>query len=180
MKIPLAEAAREVSSLLAIIETSDEISDDLIPVFQTASEDVRTAVDRRIAFLRHLASEIDLIGQMQAGLAQRKKRLEKIDEKVRARTLDVIKQNPEIRLEGTLGSIYEAKSPQGVKYNTVFQSPIANVIDPSDIGKFPAEFVSSMIVYVLNKPEFEKSLKAGKITCEAAELGERGTHVRIK
>jgi len=54
-----------------------------------------------------------------------------------------------------------------------------NIIDPSDVEKFPVEFVEKVQMYALKRDAFEGLLAAGGQS-EAAEAKERGVHLRIK
>lgn len=181
-KIPLAQTLSALAQILEQVELAGgEVSDELIPDFQAMAESFKSAVDRRIFLVREATSQAELLNNMALSLTGQRKALLKIADKVKARTMDYMLQNPGIEFKGNLGEIKLAKSggAAGIEYMVALQS-LSHIVDPTDKCKIPEKYLDKVTVYVLKKDEFEHDLRAGNAEApDAALLKERSTHVRF-
>jgi hypothetical protein len=123
------------------------------------------------------AQEKDIASVIKA-LQEKKKMLESVRERVMENTLGFMKANPDLDFRGNIGGFSVCKnSSSGIQYNVKLQEQ-KHVIDPFDLDKFPSEYISKTVLFVLEKEKLERDLHAGVVTCNGAQVLPRGEHIR--
>lgn len=180
MRVPLLEALSDLRDIVEAVEfAGGEVSDSLLPVFNRTVENLTQAIDRRVFLLKQIDAEVELLSEAAAQLLVKKRMLEKIKERVKALTADAMRRNPDLEFRGNLGRfrIVANGGLQPLEYRVKLET-ISHVVSPSDVYLFPPNYVDKLTVFQLKKQEFEADLRAGLCDCDAANLREKGEHVR--
>ena len=178
----LSQALSDIGELLAQVEDleGEDIPDELVPKWHVATGNLKDAIDNRAFHLRQISALQLTLDVMIKNLQRKKKNFARYEERMLALTKYAMEQNPQLEFKGDTNTFWIATNPsRPVKYNVTFHKPPV-IVDPFDVPKFPTEFMTAAQMFVLDKDRFEDALRAERVTCEGAELGERGTHVRYR
>ncbi len=163
-KISFSEAAITLERLCDEIDQSDLIADNVITIFKQSAEDLSSAVDRRLAYLKYAEAQIVTAKDMYDKWKDRADKFARVVERIKADTLATMKANPNLPYKGMLGAFRIQRNSQ-----------------PSLIIEDEAVLLESSTWTIekveLDKAQIKKALMGG-IEIPSARL-EYGEHLRI-
>ena len=179
-KLSFADAAFEMERICEQLDEVEDIGVLIQEVFNNAKDDLKSAIDRRIKFIKYAESQILIAKDMRDQWATRAERFEKTIEQLKKNTIDVMKANPALPYKGTIGAfkIYKNSQPSMTfDYDTVELSR-RNIEVVDRMGTCaPSEYVTIQEVRILDKARLKEDIKNGK---EVAGVSlEYGEHVRM-
>lgn len=194
-KITLSSAVTQLQQIMMMIENlsserdesiseEDAMSqaiDQLMPEINQAMDNIQERVDARINFLEYAGIIEDKLKKDVDYLNQKIKVIQNAQKRLKERTKEIMEAMPEIEFKGSMKKFAIQKNGGRVPihYKVMIQA-VMNIIDPTDVGKFPEGYVKKITLFQLQKEVFESHLRAKEIESEAAELLPVGTHVRIR
>jgi hypothetical protein len=182
MKLSLANSFAILSDIMRQIEDNGGAFEDwMLPKFEEGIEGRKAALDRRGFFLEEIEVKIKHFKEKARLYSEQATYLQKIQERVEATTLAHLKEAPELEPKGNdyTFSVCKNGGKQPIEWRIKLQE-LKNIIDPFDSLQFEEKYLRKVQVFVLEKENFERDLRDGLITSEAATVLPRGEHLRIK
>ncbi len=163
--ISFYDAATNLERICEDIDYADDITQELKDVFAEANDNLTTAVDRRISYIKYCESQIDAALNMREEWNDRAKKFQKILERIKLETIDTIKANPNLPYRGEMGKLRVQRN-----------SAPTLCIDEANFAPSQNCYIEK-ISKTLNKQMIIEELKAGnEISGAWLEYGE---HLRI-
>jgi hypothetical protein len=180
LKNILARTEDVIDSTDLTPEKADEILTALAPAMDASLDNLKEKIDGRIDLIEYLGVQEKKLTMDVEYFQKRKSAAQLLQKRLKEQTMKFMQENPEIDFAGTRKrfAIQKNGGKAPIEWKVQLQE-IKNIIDPSDLEKFPAEFVEKVQMYALKRDAFEGLLAAGGQS-EAAEAKERGVHLRIK
>jgi hypothetical protein len=161
-------------------EKADEILTAMAPAMDASLENWKEKIDSRIDLIEYLGMQEKKLAMDVEYFQKRKSAAQLLQKRLKEQTMQFMKDNQGLDFSGTRKrfSIQKNGGKTPIEWKVQLQE-MKNIIDPSDVEKFPAEFVEKVQMYALKRDAFEGLLAAGGQS-EAAEAKDRGVHLRIK
>ncbi len=178
-KLPLVVAAELVERACADIDAADDtkkIDAFLVEAFNDAVGELSDCVDRRIGFDRWAKIQIKAATEAYRFYRHRKKLIEAVHKRFKARTADDMAAHPETPYRGNLGKISLVANQGSVEYVFGENEELSQQL--VDAFGIPGEYLRPpKITYKINTALVKQELEAGK-TFLWAKMKE-GYHVRF-
>ena len=154
-----------LTDLIRKVEESDgDPGDDIVPLFDSAVGDLRSAVDERAVLIDNLNAYLGMLKKQEDAFVAKRMQVEKALERIKSRTLAHLEAHPEIEFKGHTRRLAAVK-PGGaapVEYTINFQA-MKDILDPLDVCLFPDKYTEKVTVYRLRKREYEEDFRQGRI-----------------
>lgn len=189
-KVGLMSVVGQISQVLELHESqvlTDEMLEEHLGDLTT---ELRGAVDRRIAFLDHLGARgsgdkpgTGLIGKYQELFRAYRdacERAEGVRDRIKSRTVDIIKAKPDLKFQGDFGKLGAQKNSQASLEVDLplHERQFRNIIDESNIGLVPPEYIKTIEIKVLDTESLKKDLIDGFEIPWART--QQGYHLRVR
>jgi hypothetical protein len=180
LKNILSKTEEVIDSADLTPEKADEILTALAPIMETSLENWKEQIDSRIDLIEYLGMQEKKLALDVEYFQKRKSAAQLLQKRLKEQTMKFIQENPGLDFSGTRKKFAVQKNggKNPIEWKVHLQE-MKNIVDPSDVEKFPAEFVERVQMYALKRDAFEGLLAAGGQS-EAAEAKDRGVHLRIK
>jgi hypothetical protein len=152
--VPMYEAAAELASLCKRIEDGEDLDQLLLTTFDRATASLSESIDRRRAFVRELKSKIDLAKDFKRQIQAQQKVCERILDRLKEQTLQLLKDEPDLPWKGSLGgkmSIGRAK--ESLRFDTSIEDAL--------MGEVNIKYLSKIVKYEWNKEAILEDLEKG-------------------
>lgn len=161
--ITLSDAAEALERICDTVSSADEITEEMLNLFQINQQNVAQEVDRAFRYKAYLESQRDYALSMEVKWGNRKEKMEQLLDKLKHAALAVAKST-QVPLKGDHGKITIRKNSRpSINYELGFRP------DP--------EYVRTRSFTSLDKDKMREDLEAGK-EIPGASL-EWGEHVRF-
>jgi len=167
--VPFLEAANELVEVCREIEAEPEtIAEALLARFANSEAHLSASIDRRKAFMSQLKAMKEHGKNEKKAIDRAIKRLEEIEAELKAMTLSVMRDKPDIRFRDSKGqplSLCKAKRSLKVDYgSTLSLTGVLPGFDREDYSGpgIPHYFIKSMTVYMLDKDAIAFALDNGE------------------
>lgn len=175
-KVPMAEAALALSQLCDAIDNGVAPDQALVSIFNETKLDLANAVDRRIAFFGMLDAELEHARKARAAWDAKVQQLKALSERLRASTKEIMEAHPDLPYQGQLGKLAVQKNGGQLPLTLAFDD---REVSEETIRMFDVDERFFRRTYQLDTTAIRRALDAGE-KLPWAQLGERGTHVRIR
>ncbi len=162
--ISFSEAATNLEAMCLEIDTAEELTAAIQALFKESVQDLEKSVDRRISYIKYAESQIASAKESANQWVRRQRHFESMLEKIKQNTVEVIKANPGVPYNGSLGALKVQKNP----------AP-SLIIEEGDLEKFPSQYLRT--IQTLNRDAVKIDLMSG-IEVDGAKL-QWGEHLRI-
>lgn len=177
-----------VDALKSVVEAIEETENgdldeerimELAPQLDSAMENLKEGVERRIQFLDYCALMEKRVESEIEYLTKKKNALKNVQASVKKHTMFLLETNPSVEFTGERKKfkIYNNGGKLPLEWTAKLQE-YKHIIDPADLGKFPSDMIKEAKVFVLDKEKLEGYLSAGG-SCEGVKALPRGKHLRI-
>lgn len=198
-KISLPVIVGAISRSLEAYEDGQFDESALAEVLGDLSVDLRSAVDRRIAFLDHLGKRstggkpgTGLIGRYEELYREYRaaaERAEALKERVEQHTMEFMAVCPDVRFEGNLGRLaaqnnssgrLEVDFPLGSRTfsNLLEVGGGDETLETTAVSLIPTEYIRTITLKQLDTAKLKSDIEAGKEIVWAKV--ERGQHLRVR
>lgn len=177
-RVPMAVAATDLAFLCDEIDSGVEPSTALVARFNETRLELADAIDRRIVFIGMVEGSIEQARAMRAGWDAKVQQLKALHDTMRAKTKEIIEAQPDLPYQGRLGKLAVQKNGGVTPVVTTWgdRELTAELVDMFGIDE---RYFYAETTYKLRPEVVLKDLEAGE-ELGWAQLGPRGTHLRIK
>lgn len=166
LKITFEDAAVQLERLCEQVNSLTEITPFIQELFSESKEDLASAVDRRIRFIRYAESQIPYSEKMAKDWKRRAKSFETIVDSVERNTIEFMKAYPDLPYVGALGSLRVQKNPPKLVFD-----------NEDEFREKNTEFLLVKHTVDIDKDRIRKLLNEGK-SIEGVRF-EQGDQLRI-
>jgi hypothetical protein len=181
-KVHLGYSANALSTICEAIESSDDLDETMVALFNETSRQLSAGVGRRKAAARAIRFSIEQAKAYEKQVTHHRKRLESALDKLKQMTKEIVEAHPDLPFKDELGKklTIVANAKAGVKYDfDLGHKTVRNIIafdQPPVYEEEWKKYVKTEMYHVLDTGRVLADLEKG-VELPWARL-ERGTHLR--
>jgi hypothetical protein len=181
MYVPsIFEAAAELEDVMLAVDdcTDEELSQALIARFKAANKNTQLAVDLRQQWADRIKGYRHIVKLRQAQLKKDSKRLERMEEALKASMKALMETHPKLTFRSSTGKkVYlQAASTPAMKFTlNLAKKTVTNIFDDRDLERIPSKYWKLVAFKVLDCDEIRKDLEKGECRVDWAKLDDAKT-----
>lgn len=176
------DAAVILAEICDKMDNSDEVDEEILSKFDTATTCLEESIDRRKFVIREAESKIELARAYKRNIDETIKRLQKVQERIIESTKVMVGLNPNIPFKDTLGNKLTVRKNSQAHLVLALDlregKSVSNILDEASISLLDIDekYIKQVSYTTLNTEAVKKDLSNG-IEISWASL-HHGTHLR--